>query len=141
MSYTAPENDTEQCYQYIFEESTNKGTKTGSGVALTINKAGEFIALSHHEGNPEIALNSTAKISKQDAVKIAQDYIKSQQHLANVKDLPKETADLVVWEDKLSWRIEITNIIGEGTINGFSFFIDAQNGDILFKDNYCSGLN
>jgi predicted small secreted protein len=135
-SFTDANKRQDNCNNLIFDEVASNGVKTGTLISISVSKTGDFAGLATFIGNPEIALSTKPSLSKEDALKVATDFIKSQDYLKNVKEIPAAKQELTVRQDKLVWHIEITDIKGTGTTNGFTFYIDASNGNIIFKDRY-----
>lgn len=136
--YTSPDKDNEKCHQVILEEVADNGVKTGSAVSLTYNKQGKLIALAHHEGNSEVALKTSAKIAKNDAIKIALDYAKSKAKNCTEENLIRNATDLTVWDNNLVWKVQFDKIQCEGNYKGYIIFVNAVSGSLVYSDGYCA---
>ena len=136
VEYNYKDDYNEKHHDFIYYESASNGVKTGWGVYIAINNAGDLVALATHEDDATVAQETKPKLSRNDAVKIGIDSIKTEQIFNEVKNFPKDKSELTVWENKLAWSVKIDPIKAGGFIYGFDFKIDAVTGEILFKDNY-----
>lgn len=138
VDYKYKDTENEKYHQFIFNEIAPNGIKTGEGVAIEVNNAGELALLAIHEGNLNVAMETTPKLTREDAVKISTDFIKSSNTVFKDIDIfPADNSELSVWEDKLAWTVKIDGIKAVGSTYGFDFKIDAVTGEILFSDYYC----
>lgn len=134
--YNYKDDYNEKHHDFIYSEFTSNGIKTGWAVYISINNAGELVTLATHEGNAIVAQETEPKLSRNDAVKIGINSIKTEQIFNDIKNFPEDESELTVFEDKLVWCVKINPIKTGGFIYGFDFKIDAITGEILFKDNY-----
>lgn len=134
--YNYKDDYNEKHYDFTYYESASNGVKTGWGVYIAINNAGDLVALATHEGDATVAQETKPKLSRNDAAKIGIDSIKTEQIFNEIEDFPEDKSELTVWENKLAWSVKIDPIKAGGFIYGFDFKIDAVTGEILFKDNY-----
>lgn len=137
VDYKYKDTENEKYHQFIFNEIAPNGIKTGEGVSIDINNAGDLTLLAIHEGNINVAMNTKPNLSREDAVKISTDFIKSNIIFKDVASFPMDISELSVWKDRLVWTVKIDNIKVAGSTYGFDFKIDAVNGEILFSDYYC----
>lgn len=138
VDYRYKDTENEKYHQFIFNEVAPNGIKTGEGVAIEINNAGKLALLSIHEGNLNVAMETKPKLTREDAVKISIDFIKSSNIVLKNEDVfPADNSELSVWADKLVWTVKINDIKSAGSTYGFDFKIDAVTGEILFNDYYC----
>jgi len=137
VDYQYKDTDNEKYHDFIYHEVASNGIKTGWGVSISLNNAGELVALAVHEGNTKVAQEVKSQLSRGDAVKIAIDFIKKAQPIfKDVEKFPKDQSELTVWKDILVWSVKINEIKAGGFIYGFDFKIDAVTGEILFNDYY-----
>lgn len=137
VDYKYKDTENEKYHQFIFNEIAPNGIKTGEGVSIDINNAGDLTLLAIHEGNINVAMETKPNLSREDAVKISTDFIKSNIIFKDVASFPMDISELSVWKDRLVWTVKIDNIKAAGSTYGFDFKIDAVNGEILFSDYYC----
>jgi hypothetical protein len=104
--------------------------------ALTLNSNNDLVVLAAHHENAEIAQNTTPNLTKEDAEKIAKQFIYTKHSPNDLGNIPTATATLTVWQNCLVWSLQIDGIkFGSSTL-GYSFYIDALNGQIKFQDSY-----
>lgn len=132
----AKNNSNEAYTNYIFREIAPNGVDTGTGVSLVVSNNNELISLAVHKGNADIAQNTTPKLAKDEAIRIAQNFIYSDNSSVKINYMPEATTYLTVWEDKLVWAVNINKIQVGKDERGYIFYIDALTGQINFNDGY-----
>ena len=136
--YVQVSNENENMHEFHYEAIASNGIKTGDSIAMEISNDGELIMLAIHEGNEKVALETVPELSLSDAENIANSYIRTKLGINEDIDLGTSSSEYTVWEDRLVIRVEIENVQLKGSEYGYSFYIDAQSGEINFVDQYCS---
>lgn len=128
-------NSNEDTHNFIYQEYAPNGIDTGWAVSVILNANNELVSLAVHSGNADLVQNTKPSLTKEDAIKIAQNKIYTDFPTEKLSSLPEAKAELTVFQDKLAWFIEINNIQINSSRFGYSFYIDATNGNILFNGN------